>query len=164
MGYKFKSDKKRKDFKSEDAYLSYVYEQNKEKIDAVRVKKGDNEYMPLTKEMFINQVKARKIINNTNVSGALNDLGKTVGFTPVGERAKENILKGLRSHDKYGEFRNLLRDEKGHYQKVDLNNLKWNSDIGGYIYSGFNSNYNIQIIVKNSPITFEVIRCEKPTI
>lgn len=164
MGYKFKSDKRRKDFKSEDAYLSYVYEQNKEKIDAVRVKKGDHEYVPLTKEMFINQVKARKIINNTNVSGALNDLGKTVGFTPVGERAKENVLKALKKQDKYGEFRNLLRDQKGHYQKVDLSKLKWNDEVGGYIYSGFNNSYNIQIVVKNSPAAIEVSRREIPSI
>ena len=62
--FKFKTGR-RKDFKTEEAFLKDVYQKNLSAIPP-----------GTTETMFINQVRAHKIAYETNITGALNKLFK----------------------------------------------------------------------------------------
>lgn len=129
---------KRKDFKTEEAYLKDIFARNQAKITEVF---GNN-----AETKFINQVQARKRMSNTNVSGALKQLARTNDFTPYTEIAGENVINALKKYGKYQTFRGLTRDEKGRYTKLDRTKLKWDKETGMYIYDN-----RIAIDIKNSP-------------
>ena len=125
----------RKDFKSEEAFLSDVYNRN-----ITRLPVGTN------KEMFIAQVQSYKVAYDTNVTGALRKLANTEDYTPYVERAHDNVLKTLENFGKLKKFKTMIRDEKGHFVKYDRSLLKWNRDGKYYVYDG-----KVIIDIRNSP-------------
>lgn len=135
---KFNLPKSRKGM-SERQYLKSVFYRNKKEI--VRVFGKDK---PL--EKFINNIEAQKVIDNSTTRQALNKLAKSEAFTPVGDRLKENLQTALKKYGKAKEFKNLIRDEKGHFAKFDREKLKWDRDAGLYVYDN-----RITLDVTNSP-------------
>lgn len=136
---KFKTPKSMKGM-TEREYLKSVFYRNRKEIIAVFGKDK-----PLQK--FINNVQAQKIVGGgLSTKQALNKLANTESFTPEGERLKTNLQEGLKSHDKLKEFKNLIRDEKGRFQKFDEKKLVWDRDLNMYVYDN-----RITIDVKNSP-------------
>ena len=132
----FKFNKgRRKDFKTEEAFLSDIYDRNVSKIPA-----------NTTKEGFIAQVQAYKIAYETNVSGALRKIANTEAYTPYVERAQDNVLKALEEFGQLKKFKTMIRNEKGHFAKYDRSLLKWNREGGYYVYGG-----KIIIDIRNSP-------------
>lgn len=137
--FKFEGTKKRKDFKTENGYLNYIYRQNKEKIDEVFGKNA--------RSKFKNNIRDNKVKYGTNIRGALKVVASSNSFTPVNERLYDNLYKGLKSDNElFKTFRNLTKDAKGRYTKYDTNLLKWDRFERMYVYNGI-----IGVSFENSP-------------
>lgn len=130
---------RRKDFKSETAYLKDVFRRNREVI--TKVYKEDAE------SKFIDAVQSIKEVKEVNIRQALNTLSQAKAFTPYKETAKSNAIQAVINFDKYQEFRNLTRDEKGRFTRVDMDKLDWDEDSESYIYDN-----RVMISFSNSPL------------
>lgn len=139
MAYKFnKGVKKRKDFKTQDQYLDYIFEQNRSKLTEV--------YGVDAKKIFKGQVESYKIAYDTNITGALKLLEKKEAFTPEVERLKSNMWQSLKSYKAVNMFQQLTRDKGGKFTKFDPNKLKWDRENKSYIYDN-----RVMISFDNSP-------------
>lgn len=118
---------RRKDFKTEEAFLRDVFARNREAISSVLGDKADSK--------FIEQVQSLKELRNVNVKQAINIVSRYKAFTPYEETAKSNVIEAMKNFDTYQEFRNLTRDEKGRFTKVDMSKLEWDRDSQSYIYN-----------------------------
>lgn len=132
--FKFKKGR-RKDFKTEEAFLGDVYQKNISAIPS-----------GTTQNMFINQVRAHKIVYKTNIAGALNKLANKSQYTPYVERANDNVMSVLQKHGMFKKFKTMIRDREGKFRAYDRNKLVWNSDQGVYIYDN-----KIVIDIRESP-------------
>ena len=132
--FKFKKGL-RKDFKTEAEFLKDVYYRNIGVIPS-----------GTTADMFVNQVRAYKIANDTNITGALNKLANTEIYTPYTERAGDNIVGVLEKHGQLKKFKTMLRDSQGRFVKYNRSKLRWDHDAQVYIYDN-----KISINVRNSP-------------
>lgn len=126
---------RRKDFKTEEAFLRDVYQRN---IGQMPV--------GVSKEMFVLQVQSYKVAYDTNITGALRKLANTEDYTPYVERASDNVLKTLENFGQLKKFKSMIRDAKGHFAKFDPKKLKWDRETATYIY-----NDKIMIDIRNSP-------------
>ena len=139
MAYKFnKGKKKRKDFKTQDQYLDYIFEQNRGKLAEVF---GAN-----ARERFKGAVESYKIAYDTNINGAIQKLANTTAFTPEVERLKSNMWKSLKSYKAVGKFQQLTRGEGGKFTKFDPDKLTWNRENKSYTYDN-----RVMISFDNSP-------------
>lgn len=139
MAYKFnKGAKKRKDFKTQDQYLDYIFEQNRSKLTEVF---GVN-----ARERFKGSVQSYKIAYDTNITGALKKLENTKAFTPEVERLKSNMWQSLKSYKAVSKFQQLTRDKKGKFTKFDTSKLVWDRETKSYIYDN-----RVMISFNNSP-------------
>lgn len=129
---------RRSDFKSEEAFLHDVFEKNREAITQAF---GAN-----AEFKFINNVQAKKRLNETTIIGALHKLERSEAFMPYQERAYENVRSALKKYGKWKEFQGLTRDYKGRYTAWDPNLMKWDKERGVYIYNG-----RVMIDITNSP-------------
>ena len=132
--FKFKTGR-RKDFKTEVAFLKDVYSRN---IGAIP--------LGTTEAMFVNQVRAYKIANDTNITGALNKLANSERYTPYSERAGDNVMRVLEKHGQLKKFKTMIRDSQGRFVKYDRSKLRWDHDSQVYIYDN-----KISIDVRTSP-------------
>lgn len=134
---------RRKDFKSDEDYLSAVYDQNP-KIQEV--------YEGL-KQTFINKTMAYKVVEKTSITGALRKVANTRDFTPYKELATENALKGIRENfpGALKQITTKVRDAKGHFTKFDRTQFQWDKDLQGYVYMG-----RILVTLQNSPQRIEI--------
>ena len=132
--FKFKTGR-RKDFKTEEAFLKDVYQKNLSAIPP-----------GTTENMFINQVQAHKVAYETNITGALNKLANKSQYTPYTERAGDNVMSALQRHGMLKKFKTMIRDREGKFRAYDHNKLVWNSDQGVYIYDN-----RIVIDIRESP-------------
>lgn len=135
---------RRKDFKTEEDYLSAVYDKNN--------------VTQIPKKVFINRVKAYKELDESSrptIKRALDKLANTKAFTPYGERAVDNFLKGAKDVDPgfVKALSTAVRDEKGHFTGFKKSELKWDNERRAYIYMG-----KIMIDVSNSPQQITMIR------
>lgn len=135
---------RRKDFKTDEDYLSAVYDKNN--------------VTQVSKKVFINRIKAFKELDESarpTLKRAMDKLANTRVFTPYGERAVDNFVKGLK--DNYpGAVKALstaVRDEKGHFTGFKKSELKWDNERRAYIYMG-----KIMIDIRNSPQQINMIR------
>lgn len=129
---------RRKDFKSEEAYLGAIYDANRVKIA---------EALPgFSKQQFINNVQANKSYSGGTIRQALDILGRSVSFTPEAERFGDNVMKAIRSYGKWQQFREFTKNEKGQYTKYDPTKMKFNRKDGSYVYDG-----RVQIFFDESP-------------
>lgn len=129
---------RRGDFKSETDYLKDVFRRNREAIT--------NVYGEGAESTFIRAVQSVKQVRDVNIRQAVNLLSQAKAFTPYEETAKSNVIEAMKNFDTYQEFRNLTRDEKGRFTKVDMSKLKWDRDSQSYIY-----NNRVIISFSNSP-------------
>ena len=139
MAYKFnKGAKKRKDFKTQDQYLDYIFEQNRGKLAEVF---GAN-----ARERFKGAVESYKVVYDTNINGAMQKLANTTAFTPEVERLKSNMWESLKSYKAVGTFQQLTRGEGGKFTKFDPDKLSWDRETKSYIYNSM-----VRISFDNSP-------------
>lgn len=139
MAYKFnKGAKKRKDFKTQDQYLDYIFEQNRGKITEVF---GTN-----ARERFKGAVESYKIAYSTNINGAIQKLANTTAFTPEVERLKSNMWQSLKNYKAVGTFQQLTRGQGGRFTKFNPDKLKWDRENRVYVYDN-----KVSISFDNSP-------------
>ena len=139
MAYKFnKGVKKRKDFKTQDQYLDYIFDQNISKLTEV--------YETNAREKFKGQVESYKIAYDTNIAGALKKLANKKAFTPEVERLKSNMWQSLKSYKAVNTFQQLTRDKKGKFTKFDTSKLVWDRENRVYVYDN-----RVSISFNNSP-------------
>ena len=139
MAYKFdKGAKKRKDFKTQDQYLDYIFEQNRGKLAEVF---GSN-----ARERFKGAVESYKIAYDININRAIQKLANTEAFTPEVERLKSNMWKSLRKFKAVGKFQQLTRKEHGKFDEFHPERLKWDSKNQSYTYDN-----KVMISFDNSP-------------
>lgn len=139
MAYKFnKGVKKRKDFKTQDQYLDYIFEQNRSKLTEVF---GIN-----ARERFKGSVQSYKIAYDTNITGALKKLENTKAFTPEVERLQSNMWQSLKNYKAVSTFQQLTRDKGGKFTKFDTSKLVWDRENQLYVYDN-----KVSISFNNSP-------------
>lgn len=139
MAYKLnKGVKKRKDFKTQDQYLDYIFEQNRSKLTEV--------FGIDARERFKGAVESYKTAYDTNITGALKKLENTKAFTPEVERLKSNMWASLKSYKAVGTFQQLTRGEGGRFTKFDPDKLKWDRENKSYVYDN-----RVMISFDNSP-------------
>lgn len=139
MAYKFnKGVKRRKDFKTQDQYLDYIFDQNRSKLTEV--------YGINAKETFKGQVESYKIAYDTNITGALKKLANKKAFTPEVERLKSNMWQSLKNYKAVNTFQQLTRDKKGKFTKFDTSKLVWDRENRVYVYDN-----RVSISFNNSP-------------
>ena len=139
MAYKFnKGAKKRKDFKTQDQYLDYIFEQNRGKLAEVF---GAN-----ARERFKGAVESYKVVYDTNINRAIQKLANTTAFTPEVERLKSNMWESLKSYKAVGKFQQLTRGEGGKFTKFDPDKLSWDEKTKSYTYNSM-----VRISFDNSP-------------
>lgn len=139
MAYKFnKGAKKRKDFKTQEQYLDYIFEQNRGKLTEVF---GNN-----ARERFKGAVESYKIAYSTNINGAIQKLANTTAFTPEVERLKSNMWQSLKNYKAVSTFQQLTRGQGGRFTKFNPDKLKWDRETKSYVY-----NNRVMISFDNSP-------------
>lgn len=129
---------RRGDFSSETDYLKDVFRRNREAITKV--------YGEGAEDTFIGAVQSMKEVREVNIRQAVTLLSRAKAFTPYEETAKSNVIEAMKNFDVYQEFRNLTRDEKGRFTRVDMSKLEWDRDSQSYIY-----NNRVIISFLNSP-------------
>lgn len=118
---------RRKDFKTETDFLKDVFARNREAITKV--------YGEDAEKTFIDAVLSNKEVKEVNIRQAVTLLSRAKAFTPYEETAKRNVIEAMKNFDTYQEFRNLTRDEKGRFTRVDMSKLVWDRDSQSYIYN-----------------------------
>lgn len=128
--------------------------QNQKKYEKIR--KAYNEVKDknelVTYKQFKNRVEAQMEANpNLNLKGAIKKVQNTETFTSAAERSRANFLEALKKDfaEEYKEIRNLSRDEKGRFKKLELEWTK-HGDKWGYSFTG-KQGLKYFIDVKNSP-------------
>lgn len=135
---KFKLPKSMKNYKTERDYLKSVFYRNREAIVEAFGKEK-----PM--EKFIKSVQARKTIYKFSTKQALKNLQNTQAFTPVSDRFRDIVMGDLKKFGKLKEFKNLIKDDRGKFQKFDRSKLFYEGS-GYYTYDN-----KIFISFKNSP-------------
>lgn len=103
-------------------------------------------------KQFKNRVQAQMEVNpNLNLNKAIKKVQNTESFTSAAERSRTNFIEALKGKhvDVYKEIRNLSRDERGHFKKLELEWTK-HGDKWGYSFIGLQG-LRYFIDVKNSP-------------
>ena len=137
---------KKQDYETETEWLGAIYDKNKELIDS---KLFPIESTP--KEMFINLVKEYRDEGFTPLK-AVDALEKSTLFTDIQDRFISNAYTAVKEDkDAYKTFRNLTKNAKGQYTKVDLSKFEYQD--GKYIY-----NNSVVIDFTNSPYSVIVRR------
>lgn len=115
---------RRRDFKTENDYLGALFEANKTKLTEV--------YGPKAKSIFTENVKAIKVAEKTNSLGALRILSRSRAFTPYTDIAHENIITSLKKFGKYKKFREMTKDARGKFTRIDPSKFTYRD--GAYYY------------------------------
>lgn len=135
----FKFNKgKRKDFKTDEAFLRDVYRRNASLI-------------PNTEDQFVKQIIGYKTIlhsegKRATLTSALSTLAKSRAYTPYKDMAGENVRRGLIKHGLYNQFQTGIRDKSGRFTSLDWSKLTWDKDREVYNYDG-----KVLIDFRNSP-------------
>lgn len=141
--FKF-SKGRRKDFKTEEAYLRDVYRRNASVI-------------PNTESQFVKQVQGYKSIIKSegkrgSITDALNRMSHSRAYTPYKDIAAENVKNALITFGKWNEFQTGIRDKSGRFSSLDWSKLIWDKERNVYNYDG-----KVLIDLKNSPLGVDLI-------
>lgn len=154
MKSKFNNVKRKLKRQSLDDYLDNIYYNNQELIDSKAQSFIDeintNNYRsePMTeKDWFKNHVKNYINFDNLSPKQAVDALGRSMMFSSAKENMQNNLMSGLKNFNLFKQFRELTKDSKGRYTKIDMSKMVWNKDDGVYIYDN-----NIMIDFRNSPL------------
>lgn len=112
--------------------------------------KEKNEFV--TYKQFKNRVQAQMEANTgLNLKDAIKKVQNTESFTSAAERSRANFLEALKKDfkEEYREIRNLSRDDRGHFKKLELEWTQY-GDKWGYSFTG-KQGLRYFIDVKNSP-------------
>lgn len=158
MKSKFNNVKRKLKRQSLDDYLDNIYYNNQELIDSKAQSFVDNintnnyRAEPMTeKDWFKNHVKNYINFDNLSPKQAVDALGRSMMFSSAKENMQNNLMSGLKNFGAFKQFRELTKDSKGRYTKIDMSKMVWNKDDQVYIYD----NYLI-INFKNSPLGIEI--------
>lgn len=134
---KFKKVRNKSKFKDLDRYLDSIYRNNKEMINDSGLFK-DDEGHPIDMGVIINnkKVKSKKEIFKQTVKEymeegmsadqALKKVSNSMNFTEYKELAHTNLYEALKDdRDAYRKFRELTKDEKGRFTKVDFTQFEY---------------------------------------
>lgn len=137
---------KKQDYKTETEWLSAIYDKNRDIIDS--------KLFPVegtSREMFIQLVKEYREEGYTPLK-AVDALERSTLFTDIQDRFISNAYTAMKEDkEAYQIFRNLTKNAKGQYTKVDFSKFKYQD--GKYIYNG-----SVVIDFTNSPYSVIVRR------
>lgn len=140
---------KKQDYRNETEWLEAIYEKNRELIDS--------KVMPVegtSKQAFIQLVKEYREEGYTPLK-AVDALERSTLFTDIQDRFISNAYTAIKEdREAWQTFRNLSKNAKGQYTKVDFS--KFSYDNGQYIYQGAMG--KIIIDFTNSPYSVIVKR------
>ena len=150
--------RKRKEKVIRDAYI---------KLGREKLTTEDLEGNPtlLTYRQFKNRVLATAELNGISIEKATKKEVNTERFVSTAERARVNVLEGIKDEFKetYRKITTMMRkrDEKGRFIKEDnfnpANNLLWNKDLRGYTFTdAFGVSWLIDL--SNSPKQVNLVR------
>lgn len=119
----------------------------------------------MTYRQFKNRVLATARLNNISIEKATKKEVNTERFTSVAERARVNVLEGIKGEFKetYKKITTMMRqrDSKGRFIKEDdfnpANRLSWNKDLRGYTFIDA-SGIAWLIDITNSPKQVNLVR------
>lgn len=123
-----KSSRKRSSYKSLDHWLDAIYRKNRSEIDKALegVKNKKASFKQLVKGYMEEGLSPEK---------SLKALERSTIFTPEVTRFRNNLIEAMKSHGRFQEFRNMTRGFKGRYEKINLNNFRYDSKNKVYTYT-----------------------------
>lgn len=123
-----KSSRKRSSYKSMEHWLDAVYRKNRSEIDkaldGVKNKRGS--FKQLVKGYMEEGLSPER---------SLKALERSTIFTPEVTRFRNNLVEAMKTHGRYQEFRNMTRGFKGRFEKINLNNFRYDSKNNVYTYT-----------------------------
>lgn len=128
---------KRKDFKTEEAFLKDIFQKNREVITSAL---GVN-----AEQKFINQIHSYKALKNESTIQAVNRFSRIRALTPIEHIAAENVKQSLINQGRWKDFQGMTRDWRGRFTTFDPNLMEFVGD-KTYIYANM-----VRIIFKDSP-------------
>lgn len=123
-----KSSRKRSSYKSTEHWLDAVYRKNKSEIDKALdgVKNKRASFKQLVKGYMEEGLSPER---------SLKALERSTIFTPEVTRFRNNLVEALKTHGRYQEFRNMTRGFKGRFEKINLNNFRYDAKNNVYTYT-----------------------------
>lgn len=132
-----KSSRKRSSYKSTEHWLDAVYRKNRAEID-----KALEEFKnPITGEGVKNKrASFKQLVKGYMEEGlsperSLKALERSTIFTPEVTRFRNNLVEAMKTHGRYQEFRNMTRGFKGRFEKINLNNFRYDAKNNVYTYT-----------------------------
>lgn len=123
-----KSSRKRSSYKSTEHWLDAVYRKNRSEIDKALegVKNKKASFKQLVKGYMEEGLSPEK---------SLKALERSTIFTPEVTRFRNNLVEAMKTHGRYQEFRNMTRGFKGRFEKINLNNFRYDAKNNVYTYT-----------------------------
>lgn len=123
-----KSSRKRSSYKSTEHWLDAVYRKNRSEIDKALegVKNKKASFKQLVKGYMEEGLSPER---------SLKALERSTIFTPEVTRFRNNLVEAMKTHGRYQEFRNMTRGFKGRFEKINLNNFRYDSKNNVYTYT-----------------------------
>lgn len=123
-----KSSRKRSSYKSTEHWLDAVYRKNRSEIDKALegVKNKKASFKQLVKGYMEEGLSPEK---------SLKALERSTIFTPEVTRFRNNLVEAMKTHGRYQEFRNMTRGFKGRFEKINLNNFRYDAKNNAYTYT-----------------------------
>ena len=119
--------------KTQKAKNKKIYEKIRQGYDEVKAKNPLVSY-----KQFKNRVNAYlEADKSLNLKAAIRKVQNTETFTSAAERSRNNLLDALKEDhpNEYKQIRNLSRNDKGAYKKIELEWIK-HAGKGGYSFVG----------------------------
>ena len=123
-----KSSRKRSSYKSTEHWLDAVYRKNRSEIDKALdgVKNKKASFKQLVKGYMEEGLSPER---------SLKALERSTIFTPEVTRFRNNLVEAMKTHGRYQEFRNMTRGFKGRFEKINLNNFRYDAKNNVYTYT-----------------------------
>jgi hypothetical protein len=123
-----KSSRKRSSYKSTEHWLDAVYRKNRSEIDKALegVKNKRASFKQLVKGYMEEGLSPER---------SLKALERSTIFTPEVTRFRNNLVEAMKTHGRYQEFRNMTRGFKGRFEKINLNNFRYDAKNNVYTYT-----------------------------
>ena len=123
-----KSSRKRSSYKSTEHWLDAVYRKNRAEIDKALdgVKNKKASFKQLVKGYMEEGLSPER---------SLKALERSTIFTPEVTRFRNNLVEAMKTHGRYQEFRNMTRGFKGRFEKINLNNFRYDAKNNVYTYT-----------------------------
>lgn len=123
-----KSSRKRSSYKSTEHWLDAVYRKNRSEID--KALDGVN-----NKRASFKQLVKGYMEEGLSPERSLKALERSTIFTPEVTRFRNNLVEAMKTHGRYQEFRNMTRGFKGRFEKINLNNFRYDAKNNVYTYT-----------------------------